>query len=103
MSEYMSFLQALQISLVSMLIVFILLYAISLVLSCFKFMPKEKVIKTQNTSVKNSENKIQKQSQITSEELENNIDMLLVTMVASMEANGENKKNNFKIVSIKEI
>lgn len=103
MNEYMSFSQATEISVVSMLIVFALLYAISLVLSCFKFIPKEKVIAKINTNKETGSKEIKNPEGVTFEELEKDGDMLVAAMVASMEASGENRINNFKIVSIREI
>lgn len=105
MNVNMSFFEGVQLSVISMLIVFLLLYVISLVLSVFKLVFKEKPVekkaapKTAPTPAKTVVNA----KGITFEELEKDQDMLVAAMVASMEATGENKKNNFKIVSIKQI
>lgn len=105
MNVNMSFFEGLQLSVISMIIVFALLYVIALVLSAFKLVFKEKVtekkvvVKQTSTPVKTVENP----KGITFDELEKDQDMLVAAMVASMEAAGENKKNNFKIVSIKQI
>lgn len=105
MNVNMSFFEGVQLSVIAMLIVFLLLYVIALVLSAFKLVFKEKPVekkvapKTTTTPVKTVVNP----KGITFEELEKDQDMLVAAMVASMEASGENKKNNFKIVSIKQI
>ena len=92
MNINMSFFEGVQLSVISMLIVFLLLYVISLVLSVFKLVFKEKSV----------EKKVIAKT-VTFEELEKDQDMLVAAIVASMEATGENKNNNFKIVSIKQI
>ena len=105
MNINMSFFEGVQLSVISMLIVFLLLYVISLVLSVFKLVFKEKsvekkvIAKTVTTPAKVVTNT----KGITFEELEKDQDMLVAAIVASMEATGENKNNNFKIVSIKQI
>ena len=98
MNINMSFFTGVQLSVISMLIVFGLLYVISLVLSAFKLIFKEEKIEK-----KTSSKTIQNTKRISFDELEKDPDMLVAAMVASMEAAGENKKNNFKIVSIKQI
>ena len=101
----MSFFQGLQLSIISMLIVFGLLYAISLVLSAFRLVFKESkeikeiIEKKVSTPVKEVVNS----KGISFEELEKDQDMLVAAMVASMEAGGENKVNNFKVVKIRQI
>lgn len=105
MNINMSFFEGVQLSVISMLIVFLLLYVISLVLSVFKLVFKEKsvekkvIAKTVTTPAKVVANT----KGITFEELEKDQDMLVAAIVALMEATGENKNNNFKIVSIKQI
>ena len=105
MNINMSFFEGVQLSVISMLIVFLLLYVISLVLSVFKLVFKEKsvekkvIAKTVTTPAKVVANT----KGITFEELEKDQDMLVAAIVASMEATGENKNNNFNIVSIKQI
>ena len=101
----MSFFQGLQLSIISMLIVFALLYAISILLSAFTLVFKESkeikeiIEKKVSTPVKEVVNS----KGISFEELEKDQDMLVAAMVASMEATGENKVNNFKIVKIRQI
>ena len=94
MNINMSFFEGVQLSVISMLIVFLLLYVISLVLSVFKLKSVEKkvIAKTVTTPAKVVANT----KGITFEELEKDQDMLVAAIVASMEATGENKNNNFK-------
>lgn len=105
MNINMSFFEGLQLSIIAMLIVFILLYAISLVLGAFALVFKEKKVekKVVPKSSSNPVKVVNNPKGITFDELEKDQDMLVAAMVASMEASGENKKNNFKIVSIKQI
>lgn len=101
----MSFFQGLQLSIISMLIVFGLLYTISIVLSAFRLVFKEskeiKEIIEKKVSIPVKE--VVNSKGISFEELEKDQDMLVAAMVASMEAAGENKVNNFKIVKIRQI
>lgn len=105
MNINMSFFEGLQLSIIAMLIVFILLYAISLVLGAFELVFKEKKVekKVVPKSSSNPVKVVNNPKGITFDELEKDQDMLVAAIVASMEASGENKKNNFKIVSIKQI
>lgn len=105
MNVNMSFFEGVQLSVISMLIVFLLLYVISLVLSVFKLVFKEKTVekKVTSKSVITPAKTVVNTKGITFEELEKDQDMLVAAMIASMEATGENKNNNFKIVSIKQI
>lgn len=96
-----------QLSIMSMLIVFVLLYIISLILESFKVIFKDgKEQKKADVIVKpkvKTEAVIVSKKGITFEELESDQDMLMAAMVASMEASGENKESNYKIVSIKQL
>jgi len=100
-----------QLSIMSMLIVFVLLYIISLILQSFKVIFKEGkeekkpdvIAKTQVKNEIKTETVIVSKKGITFEELEKDQDMLMAAMVASMEASGENKESNYKIVSIKQL
>ena len=107
-----------QLSIMSMLIVFILLYLIALILKSFKVIFKEENKKEKSETIVESqvqeevkeENKevqsrkiLESKNGITFEELENDQDMLIAAMVASMEAAGENKESNYRIVSIKQL
>ena len=96
-----------QLSIMSMLIVFVLLYIISLILESFKVIFKDgKEQKKADVIVKpkvKTEAVIVSKKGITFEELESDQDMLTAAMVASMEASGENKESNYKIVSIKQL
>ncbi|WP_163470316.1 OadG family protein [Fusobacterium sp. IOR10] len=96
-----------QLSIMSMLIVFVLLYIISLILESFKVIFKDgKEQKKADVIVKpkvKTEAVIVSKKGITFEELESDQDMFTAAMVASMEASGENKESNYKIVSIKQL
>lgn len=111
MMEKISMMTGIQLSIMSMLIVFALLYIISLILESFKVIFKEGkeqkkadvVVKPQMKTEIKTETVIVSKKGITFEELENDQDMLMAAMVASMEASGENKESNYKIVSIKQL
>lgn len=99
-----------KLSIMSMLIVFVLLYFISLILESFKILFKENKSKEKNISKKiekqKKEVKVEKiinDKGITFEEIEKDKDMLIAAMVASIEASGEKKESNYKIVSIKKL
>lgn len=92
-----------QLSIMSMLIVFVLLYVISLILESFKVIFKEKDIKEKVVPKIKEEKVVESKKGITFEELESDQDMLIAAMIASMEASGENKESNYKIVSIKQL
>lgn len=98
----MSFFEGLQLSVISMLIVFILLYVISLVLESFKYIFRDKKAKS-SVVIKKEEIKKVETTGVTYEELEKDEDMLVATMVATMEANGENKNSNFKVTRVRQL
>lgn len=99
-----------QLSIMSMLIVFVLLYFISLILESFKILFKENKSKEKSIS-KKIENqkkrvkaeKITNEKGITFEEIEKDKEMLIAAMAASIEASGEKKESNYKIVNIKKL
>ncbi|WP_163470323.1 OadG family protein [Fusobacterium sp. IOR10] len=111
MMEKISMMTGIQLSIMSMLIVFVLLYIISLILESFKVIFKEGkeqkkpdvIVKPQVKNEIKTETVIVSKKGITFEELESDQDMLMAAMVASMEASGENKESNYKIVSIKQL
>ena len=111
MMEKISMMTGIQLSIMSMLIVFALLYIISLILESFKVIFKEGkeqkkadvIVKPQVKNEIKTETVIVSKKGITFEELESDQDMLMAAMVASMEASGENKESNYKIVSIKQL
>lgn len=106
----LNFSSALELSVVSMLIVFLTLYGISLVLSSF-----EKIFKSTKEEVKKVEKKIEQKLEnsvvskvlpkqdITYEQLEQDEDMLVAAIVASMEAAKEHKNSNFRVTRIRQI
>lgn len=91
-----------QLSIMSMLIVFVLLYIISLILESFKVIFNKKEDKIIENRLNSQLNQRIKEG-ITFEQLENDQDMLIAAMVASMEVAGENKESNYKILSIKQL
>lgn len=107
---HVSIVYGIKLSIMSMLIVFVLLYFISLILESFKILFKENKSKEKNISKKiekqKKEVKVEKiinDKGITFEEIEEDKDMLIAAMVASIEASGEKKESNYKIVSIKKL
>lgn len=102
----LNFSSALELSVVSMLIVFLTLYGISLVLSSF-----EKIFKSTKEEIKKVEEKIEKKvvskvlpkEDITYKQLEEDEDILVAAIVASMEAAKENKNSNFKVTKVRQI
>lgn len=102
MMEKISMMTGVQLSIMSMLIVFVLLYIISLILESFKVIFNKKEDKIIENRLNSQLNQRIKEG-ITFEQLENDQDMLMAAMVASMEAAGENKESNYKIVSIKQL
>lgn len=107
---HVSIVYGIKLSIMSMLIVFVLLYFISLILESFKILFKENKSKEKNISKKiekqKKEVKVEKiinDKGITFEEIEKDKDMLIAAMVASIEASGEKKESNYKIVSIKKL
>lgn len=94
--------KALEITIVSMFIVFFILSILSYVLSLFKFIPKEKKEISKNTrNIKKIENESKKEkfdpSKINDEK------MLIAMMVATIEASGEDKNSTVRVIGIKEI
>lgn len=98
----MSFFEGLQLSVISMLITFVLLYVLALILGSFKYVFDDKK-KQNNVVVKKEEIKKVETIGVTYEELEKDEDMLVATMVATMEANGENKNSNFKVTRVRQL
>lgn len=98
-----SLITSLEITLISMLVVFSILSILAFILSLFKHIPAEKVIKEiKKAPLKNDiPKKVEREkfdpSKITDER------MLVAMMVASIEAAGENKDSNIRVVGIKEL
>ncbi|MGL5349322.1 MAG: OadG family protein [Cetobacterium sp.] len=94
---------ALEITLISMLVVFTILAILAFVLSLFKYIPAEKVveIKKATPAPTPTPKKVEREkfdpSKITSEE------MRVAMMVACIEAAGEDKDANIRVVGIKEL
>lgn len=95
---------ALQITILSMIVVFFILLTVAFVLSLFKYIPSEKIVETKDIKrgpVQDTKQVIEKEkfdpSKITSEE------MKVAMMIACIEAAGEDKNVNIKVVGIKEL
>ncbi|MEG0136322.1 OadG family protein [Cetobacterium sp.] len=98
-----SLITSLEITLISMLVVFVILAILAFVLSLFKYIPTEKVIKEVKKTKAPADvpKKVERErfdpSKITSEE------MKVAMMVACIEAAGEDKNANVRVVGIKEL
>lgn len=92
----MTFTQGLQLTAIAMIIVFTLLFIISLILGLFKYIPQEKNIPQK----KKSEAAPTLVSGVNWNELESNEEMMVASLVASMEAAKERKETNYKITRI---
>ncbi len=92
---------ALEITLISMLVVFTILAILAFVLSLFKYIPAEKVVEIKKATPAVTPAKVEREkfdpSKITSEE------MRVAMMVACIEAAGEDKDANIRVVGIKEL
>lgn len=105
MGDKITFLAGIELSVVSMCIVFFLLYAISLVLSSFDFLANRMTKQPEEKKETAVEKEVVKETvkQISFADLEKDEDMLVAALVASMEIANECKDKNFRIVNIKEI
>jgi len=96
-----TFMTALEITLISMVVVFTILAILAFVLSLFKYIPAENVIDVKKTTQPTPPKKVEREkfdpSKITSEE------MRVAMMVACIEAAGEDKDANIRVVGIKEL
>lgn len=94
-----SLITSLEITLISMLVVFTILAILAFVLSLFKYIPAEKVQEVKKATPA-APKKVEREkfdpSKITSEE------MRVAMMVACIEAAGEDKDANVRVVGIKE-
>ena len=96
-----SLITSLEITLISMLVVFAILAILAFVLSLFKYSPAEKVQEVKKATPAAAPKKVEREkfdpSKITSEE------MRVAMMVACIEAAGEDKDANVRVVGIKEL
>ncbi len=98
--EQMTFAEGLQLTAIAMGIVFILLFAISVILELFRHIPHgEKSPETKSAPP------VQKAPAVETagvdwSELEADEDMMVAALVASMEAAGENRDTNYRITRI---
>ncbi|MGL4653020.1 MAG: OadG family protein [Cetobacterium sp.] len=92
---------ALEITLISMIVVFTILAILAFVLSLFKYIPAEKVVEIKKATPATTPKKVEREkfdpSNISSEE------MRVAMMVACIEAAGEDKDANIRVVGIKEL
>jgi len=94
----MTFAEGLQLTAIAMGIVFILLFAISLILEMFKHIPQDaqKPARSKPTPVPSAPTT----PGVDWTELEADEDMMAAALVASMEAAGEDKDTNYRIIRI---
>ncbi|WP_297597785.1 OadG family protein [uncultured Cetobacterium sp.] len=98
-----SLITSLEITLISMLVVFVILAILAFVLSLFKYVPAEKVVADIKKAQKSADipKEVQRErfdpSKITSE------DMKIAMMVACIEAAGEEENANVRVIGIKEL
>ena len=96
-----SLITSLEITLISMLVVFTILAILAFVLSLFKYIPAEKVPEVKKPTPAAAPKKVEREkfdpSKITSEE------MRVAMMVACIEAAGEDKDANVRVIGIKEL
>ncbi len=94
----MTFSQGLELTMMAMLIVFSILIIISLILTLFKYIPSEKVGEAKKASTQVMPKPVDKGVNLV--ELENDEEMLVAGIVASMEASNGKKESNYKITKI---
>ena len=102
---HLDFKTALELSVVSMAIVFVTLYGISLVLGAFEkiFEEKEASVTEKKTKVETKSAPVATANTISYEEIEKDEDMLVAVIVASMEAAKENKNTNYKVTNVRQV
>lgn len=93
----MTFVEGLQLTAIAMIIVFTLLFVISLILGLFKYIPQEKQIVV---PPKKNPVVVTPTAAVNWSELESDEDMMVASLVASMEAAKERKETNYKITRI---
>ena len=95
----MTFVQGLQLTAIAMGIVFILLFAISLILEMFRHIPHGEVKAAAKSAVP-APSALASAPGVNWMELETDEDMMVAALVASMEAAGEDKNTNYRITKI---
>jgi len=99
-----SLIEGLKLSLVSMTLVFILLYFISLILYSFKFFKrKEKVEAVEEDLVNSKKPLVQNENKIDLSKIEEDEELLAAVIVATMEASGENKNSNYRVTKMRRL
>lgn len=95
----MTFAEGLQLTAIAMGIVFILLFAISLILEMFRHIPHKEEKKPAKPAATAPSTPATAPG-VNWDELEADEDMMVAALVASMEAAGENKDTNYRITRI---
>ncbi|GLI57503.1 hypothetical protein PM10SUCC1_30170 [Propionigenium maris DSM 9537] len=101
--EQMTFAEGLQLTAIAMGIVFILLFAISLILEMFKHIPQDEQKKASSRPAPTPSAPAVAAAGVDWAELEADEDMMVAALVASMEAAGKNRDTNYKITRIKRL
>lgn len=96
----MTFAQGIQLTVIAMAIVFSLLFGISLILGLFKHIPKDKPVASAKAKKSTPKPAPVPVSTVDMAELEADEDMMVAALVASMEAAGEDKDTNYKVVRV---
>ncbi len=101
--EYITILESLYIMLVSITIVFGTLVVIALILYSFKFIFKEEDTSKKDNNTKKIEVKKEKRTFVNMEELVEDEEKLVASIVCTIEANKEDEDKTYKITNIREI
>ena len=99
----MTLVEGLQLTAIAMGIVFILLFAISLILEMFRHIPQDEQKKVPSRPAAAPSAPSVAGAGVEWSELEADEDMLVAALVASMEAAGENRDTNYRITRIKRL
>ncbi len=98
--EQMTFAEGLQLTAIAMGIVFVLLFAISVILELFRHIPHGEKKPEAKPAAPVSRAPAVESAGVDWAELEADEDMMVAALVASMEAAGENKDTNYRITRI---
>ncbi|GLI57512.1 hypothetical protein PM10SUCC1_30260 [Propionigenium maris DSM 9537] len=98
--EQMTFAEGLQLTAIAMGIVFILLFAISVILELFRHIPYGEQKSETKPAPPVQKAPAVEMAGVDWAELEADEDMMVAALVASMEAAGENKDTNYRITRI---
>ena len=98
--EQMTFAEGLQLTAIAMGIVFVLLFAISVILELFRHIPHGEKKSEAKPATPAPRVPAVEAAGVDWAELEADEDMMVAALVASMEAAGENKDTNYRITRI---